>query len=172
MTDLIQIESMRTISITVNGQKIEKSIPESRTLAQFLRYDLGLTGTKIGCEEAECGICTVLVDGTPVDSCIYPVFKADGCEVTTIEGLAQDGELHPLQKAFIDHGAVQCGYCTPGVIMSSLALLEDNPDPSEEDIRHALEGNICRCTGYHNIVTAVKDAAARMARGEAPQPLT
>src|SRR5690606_41902641 len=102
MTDLIQIESMRTISITVNGKKIEKSIPESRTRAQFLSYDLGLTGTKIGCEEAECGICTVLVDGSPVDSCSYPAFEADGCAVTAIEGLAQDGELRPLKKAFVD----------------------------------------------------------------------
>ncbi|HPV05897.1 MAG: molybdopterin cofactor-binding domain-containing protein [Aggregatilineales bacterium] len=169
MTDLIQIESMRTISITVNGKKIEKSIPESRTLAQFLRYDLGLTGTKIGCEEAECGICTVLVDGTPVDSCIYPVFKADGCEVTTIEGLAQDGELHPLQKAFIDHGAVQCGYCTPGVIMTAKALLDQNLNPTDTDIKIALKDTFCRCTGYTSIINAIHSAASEL-RGEGPIP--
>src|SRR5690606_15856842 len=130
---------MTVIKLTVNGTPIEKDIPESRTLAQLLRYDLGLTGTKIGCEEAECGICTVLVNGVPVDSCIYPAFKAQGASITTIEGLAHSGELHALQTAFIDHGAVQCGFCTPGLIMTAKALLDSHPDPTDHDIKVALK---------------------------------
>jgi len=144
-------------------------VPESRTLAQFLRQDLGLTGTKIGCEEAECGICTVLVDGLPVDSCIYPAFKAQGSQVTTIEGLA-NGDLHPLQKNFIDHGAVQCGFCTPGLIMTSSALLEENPDPDDHAIKVALKDTYCRCTGYTSVINSIKSAAREM-RGEAPLPV-
>ncbi len=158
---------MSTIRLTVNGQTVEKDVPESRTLAQFLRYDLGLTGTKIGCEEAECGICTVLVNGVPVNSCIYPLFKAQGAEVLTIEGLAQGTRLHPLQRAFIEHGAVQCGFCTPGLIMTAKALLDTNPDPSEEDIKAALKDTYCRCTGYVSVIHAIR-AAAQELRGEAP----
>src|SRR5690348_16342317 len=130
---------MSQINITVNGKAHDRDIADSRTLAQFLRLDLGLTGTKIGCEEAECGICTVLVDGTPVDACIYPAFKAQGRSITTIEGLAEGEILHPLQSNFIRHGAVQCGYCTPGLIMTSAALIEENPDPNEHDIKVALK---------------------------------
>ncbi|MFP4323443.1 MAG: (2Fe-2S)-binding protein, partial [Anaerolineales bacterium] len=137
---------MPELNLTINGTDYTRDVPASRTLAQFLRYDLGLTGTKIGCEEAECGICTVLVDGLPVDSCMYPAFKAQGRSITTIEGLA-NGNLHPVQQAFIDHGAVQCGFCTPGLIMTSAALLEENTDPSEKDIKIALKDTYCRCTG-------------------------
>jgi xanthine dehydrogenase molybdenum-binding subunit len=161
---------MTAITLTVNGHLHTLDISESRTLAQLLRTDLGLTGTKIGCEEAECGICTVLVDGTPVDSCVYPAFKAAGRSITTIEGLAHGDELHPLQSEFIRHGAVQCGFCTPGLIMTSAALLEDHPDPATDDIRHALKDTFCRCTGYTSVISAIKSAAAKK-RGEAGLPV-
>ncbi len=161
---------MSQINITVNGQGHELDVPESRTLAQFLRLDLGLTGTKIGCEEAECGSCTVLVDGTPVDSCIYPAFKASGRSITTIEGLADGETLHPLQSNFIRHGAVQCGYCTPGLIMTSSALLDENPDPNEHDIKVALKDTYCRCTGYTSVISAIQ-SAAREKRGLPPLPV-
>lgn len=161
---------MSQLNITINGKNYELDIPESRTLAQLLRYELGLTGTKIGCEEAECGICTVLVDGTPVDSCIFPAFKAQGRSVTTIEGLAHGDELHPLQHNFINHGAVQCGFCTPGLIMTSAALLEENPNPTDHDIKVALKDTFCRCTGYTSVMQAIKSAASEI-RGEAPLPV-
>jgi selenium-dependent xanthine dehydrogenase len=144
-------------------------VPESRTLAEVLRYDLGLTGTKIGCEEAECGLCTVLVDGLPVDSCIYPAFKAHGRQVTTIEGLAQGDQLHPLQRAFIEHGAVQCGFCTPGLIMTAKALLDGNPNPTPHDIKVALKDTLCRCTGYASVVNAILSASGEL-RGEGATP--
>ena len=160
---------MSHISITINGQLIEREAAESRTLAEFLRLDLGLTGTKIGCEEAECGICTVLVDGTPVDSCIYPLFKAQGAHVLTVEGLADGETLHPLQEAFLDHGAVQCGFCTPGLLMTAKALIEGNPDPSEHDIKVALKDTYCRCTGYQSVIEAIR-AAAHKKRGAGDQP--
>ncbi|MCC6904599.1 MAG: molybdopterin-dependent oxidoreductase [Anaerolineae bacterium] len=159
---------MAWITITVNGERIEREVDPSRTLAQFLRLDLGLTGTKIGCEEAECGICTVQVNGTPVDSCIYPLMKARNAEVVTIEGLATGEKLHPLQEAFIEQGAVQCGYCTPGLIMNAKALLERNPDPTDHDIRVALKDTFCRCTGYMAVRRAIHAAAAAQ-RGE-PMP--
>lgn len=161
---------MTELNITVNGKNYSLEVDESRTLAQFLRQDLGLTGTKIGCEEAECGICTVWVDGQSVDSCIYPVFKAEGSHITTIEGLAQGDELHPMQKNFIDHGAVQCGYCTPGLIMTSAALIEDNANPSEHDIKVALKDTLCRCTGYSSVIRAIQSAAAEK-RGEGALPV-
>jgi xanthine dehydrogenase molybdenum-binding subunit len=160
---------MTTLKLTVNGKNHDLDVPESRTLAQVLRYDLGLTGTKIGCEEAECGSCTVLVDGVPVDSCIYPAFKAQGTTITTIEGLAQNGELHPLQKAFIEHGAVQCGFCTPGLIMTSSALLHSNPDPTDQDIKVALKDTYCRCTGYNSVFNAIHAAASEL-RGDGVVP--
>ncbi len=162
-------ESMTTLKLTVNGHAHDLDVPEARTLAEVLRLDLGLTGTKIGCEEAECGICTVLVDGVPVDSCIYPAFKAQGAQVTTIEGLAENGELHALQRAFIEHGAVQCGFCTPGLIMTAKALLEANPDPSDHDIKVALKDTFCRCTGYTSVIRAIRSAASE-ARGDGPIP--
>lgn len=161
---------MSPIEITVNGHDYRMEVPESRTLAQFLRLDLGLTGTKIGCEEAECGICTVLVDGVPVDSCIYPAFRAQGRSVTTVEGLAHGEELHPIQSQFIRHGAVQCGFCTSGLMMTSAALIEENPDPSEQDIKVALKDTYCRCTGYTSVMDAIR-SAARQQRGEAPLPV-
>lgn len=161
---------MAELQVVVNGEAITRDVPESRTLAQFLRLDLGLTGTKIGCEEAECGICTVLVDGLPVDSCIYPVWKAQGKTITSIEGLAHGQDLHPLQSNFIAHGAVQCGFCTPGLIMTSAALLEDHADPTDDDIKHALKDTFCRCTGYTSVIQAIK-SAARERRGLPPLPV-
>lgn len=158
---------MAELRIIVNEQEHIRDVDESRTLAHFLRLDLGLTGTKIGCEEAECGICTVLVDGTPVDSCIYPVFKAQGRSITTIEGLAEGEQLHPLQSNFVTHGAVQCGYCTPGLIMTSAALLDEHPDPTDEDIKGALKDTFCRCTGYTSVMQAIR-SAAREKRGLPP----
>ena len=137
-------------------------------LSQVLRLDLGLTGTKIGCQEAECGSCTVLVNGLPVDTCTFPALKAQGAEIVTIEGLAQDGELHPLQKAFIEHGAVQCGFCTPGLIMNAKALIDENPDPSEHDIKVALKDTLCRCTGYASVIDAIQSAASEV-RGDGAQ---
>ncbi|MBU0679371.1 MAG: molybdopterin-dependent oxidoreductase [Verrucomicrobia bacterium] len=154
---------MSLLKLTINGKPIEVDVPQSRTLAQVLRYDLGLTGTKIGCNEAECGICTVLVDGTPVDSCIYPAFKAQGASVETIEGLSRNGELHPLQQAFLDHGATQCGICTPGLIMTAKALIDEKKAAGEEvtdrDIKIALKDTYCRCTGYQSVISAIKAAA-------------
>lgn len=161
---------MTILNITVNNVRYTRDVPESRTLAQFLRLDLGLTGTKIGCEEAECGICTVQVDGVPVDSCIYPLFKAQGRDVVTIEGLANGRELHPLQRQFIRHGAVQCGFCTSGLIMTGDALLEENKDPSENDIKVALKDTYCRCTGYTSVIQAIQSAAREM-RGDKPLPV-
>ncbi len=161
---------MSELQLIVNGQSHTLDVPESRTLAELLRLDLGLTGTKIGCEEAECGICTVLVDGTPVDSCIYPAFKAQGCQITTIEGLAQGEELHPVQRNFIDHGAVQCGFCTPGLIMTSKALLDEKPDPSDHDIKVALKDTFCRCTGYTSVFSAIHSAASEL-RGDGALPV-
>lgn len=161
---------MTHLAITVNGRDYALDIDPSRTLAHFLRYDLGLTGTKIGCEEAECGICTVLVDGVPVDSCIYPALKAQGRTITTVEGLAQGEELHPIQRQFVRHGAVQCGFCTPGLMMTASALIDENPNPSEQDIKIALKDTFCRCTGYTSVMDAIRSAAAEK-RGEAPLPV-
>jgi xanthine dehydrogenase molybdenum-binding subunit len=156
---------MSQLQLIVNDHPYDLDVPESRTLAHVLRYDLGLTGTKIGCEEAECGICTVLVNGLPVDSCIFPAFKAQGAAVTTIEGLAQNGELHALQKAFVEHGAVQCGFCTPGLIMNAKALLNRNSNPTDHDIKVALKDTLCRCTGYTSVIHAIQSAASEL-RGE------
>ncbi len=161
---------MTALKLTVNGQTHHLDVPESRTLAHVLRYDLGLTGTKIGCEEAECGICTVLVNGTPVNSCIYPAFKAQNATITTIEGLApEQDQLHPLQSAFIEHGAVQCGFCTPGLIMTAKALIDENPRPDEHDIKVALKDTYCRCTGYTTVISAIQSAASEL-RGDGPIP--
>jgi selenium-dependent xanthine dehydrogenase len=160
---------MSTLKLTVNGQTHDLNVPESRTLAQVLRHDLKLTGTKIGCQEAECGSCTVLVNGVPVNSCIYPAFRAQGAAITTVEGLAQGDELHPLQKAFIEHGAVQCGFCTPGLIMTAKALIDGNPNPDDHDIRVALKDTLCRCTGYTSVINAIKSAASEL-RGDGAIP--
>ncbi len=155
---------MTTLAITlhVNGHRYDLAVEPHRTLLNVLREDLGLTGTKQNCLEAECGVCTVLVDGQAVNSCIYPVLHAVGKEVTTIEGLAVGGELHPMQRAFLQFQAVQCGYCIPGMIMSAVALVNENPDPTDEDIIAGLAGNLCRCTGYAKIIEAVHAAADEM----------
>jgi carbon-monoxide dehydrogenase small subunit len=150
------------LHFTVNNQPVELMIEPHLTLSEVLRESLALTGTKEGCGTGDCGACTVLLNGDPVSSCLMLAAEADGMEITTVEGLAKNDELHPVQQAFIDHGAVQCGFCTPGILMSSVALLARNPKPSEEDIREALSGNLCRCTGYDKIVRAVQAAAEVM----------
>jgi len=149
----------RTINVRINGCPETHEVAANATLLEFLREDLNLTGTKEGCNEGECGACVVLVDDLAVNSCLMLAVEADGHDVTTIEGIGGAGNLHPLQKAFLQHQAVQCGFCTPGMIMTALALIKQNPDPTEDDIRHALSGNLCRCTGYRQILDAVKDAA-------------
>jgi len=150
------------VKITVNGTTYERDVAPRTLLVHFLREDLGLTGTKIGCDTSQCGSCTVHVNGLALKSCTMFAVQADGCEITTIEGLAQDGVLHPMQESFWEKHGLQCGYCTPGMIMASIALLQNQPHPSEEEIRHGLEGNLCRCTGYQNIVAAVKAASEKM----------
>ena len=149
----------KAIQLSVNGQQVQVFVGGSETLLDCLRNQLGLTGTKKGCDQGDCGACTVLVDGIPVNSCLMLALEAHGKDITTIEGLAQEGGLHPLQEAFISHNAVQCGFCTPGMILTAAALLKENPHPSEREIRHYLQGNLCRCTGYGKIVQAVQAAA-------------
>lgn len=148
-----------TIHTTVNGESYERAVPAHRTLADFLRRDLGLTGTKIGCETGDCGACSVLLDGALVASCLVLAVEADGKQVLTVEGLAKGAELHPLQEAFVQEGAIQCGYCTPGMLMASKALLDENTQPTAGQVRDALGGNLCRCTGYVRIVDAVMHAS-------------
>ncbi len=150
------------ITFTLNGREARAHIEPQDTLLQVLREQFGLLGTKEACREGECGACTVLIEGDAVVSCIYPAHKAAGKCITTIEGLRQGDRLHPIQQAFIDTGAVQCGYCTPGMVLSAKALLDRDPDPSEETIKHAMSGNICRCTGYTRIIQAVQLAAERL----------
>lgn len=157
------------LTATVNGKPVDLYVPPNRRLVDLLREDLDLTGTKEGCGEGECGACTVLVDGRPVNSCLVLAPEVDGCEIITIEGLAQNGQLHPLQEAFLEAGAVQCGFCTPGMILAAKALLDVNPNPDEEAIKTAISGNLCRCTGYAKIVAAVRLATAKLARGEEDQ---
>jgi aerobic carbon-monoxide dehydrogenase small subunit len=151
----------RTISVEVNGEVYERDVPARRLLVHFLRDDLDLTGTHIGCDTGNCGACTIHLDGAPVKSCMLLALQADGAKVQTVEGLASDGELTALQQSFSEHHALQCGYCTPGMLMSATALLERNPRPSEEEVKVALQGNICRCTGYVNIIEAVMAAGGR-----------
>jgi carbon-monoxide dehydrogenase small subunit len=151
------------VRLTVNGRSVQVDAAPDETLLTLLREDLGLTGTKDGCGEGECGACTVLLDGEAVNACLVLAAQVDGHEVLTIEGLAAGGELHPIQRAFIEAGAVQCGFCTPGAIMSAVALLARYPDPDEREIRQALSGNLCRCTGYAKMVQAVRRAAREMA---------
>jgi carbon-monoxide dehydrogenase small subunit len=147
------------VQFTINGQPVEAVVEPNRTLLQFLREDLGLTGTKHGCGLGDCGACTVILDGQPVNSCLVLAIQANGGEVLTIEGLAENGKLHPIQQAFVDKGAIQCGFCTPGMILSAKALLDANPKPTEQEIRMAISGNLCRCTGYQKIVEAIDEAA-------------
>ena len=151
----------KQIRIKVNGRTNEVSVPVGRLLVDLLREDLKLTGTKMACGEGECGACTVLLNGKPVPSCLMLAVEADGCEITTIEGLSEGERLDPLQEGFISEGAAQCGFCTPGMILTARALLNEKPNPTEEEIRRALSGNLCRCTGYGAIVRAVQTAAER-----------
>jgi carbon-monoxide dehydrogenase small subunit len=148
------------VTVTVNGEQRSAEVEPRLLLVHFLRQTLGLTGTHVGCDTTSCGACTVLLDGTPVKSCTVLAVQADGREVETVEGLARGGELHPIQQAFHEQHGLQCGFCTPGMMLTATALLAENPEPSEEEIRWALSGNICRCTGYQNIVKAVQSAAA------------
>jgi carbon-monoxide dehydrogenase small subunit len=150
---------MTEIALTVNGSRCEADVEPRQLLAYFLRDQLGLKGTNVGCDTSSCGACTVLVDSESVKSCTVFAVQADGCEVTTVEGLVQGDELHPVQQAFHEQHALQCGYCTPGFVMATISLLAETPNPSEVEIRDGLEGNLCRCTGYHNIVRAVQAAA-------------
>jgi len=152
----------RSVSFTLNGKKMEVEVEPRMLLVHLLREELDLTGTHIGCDTTQCGACTVFMDGASVKSCTIFGVQAAGADILTIEGLKQDGDLHPLQQAFWDEHGLQCGYCTPGMIMSAYGLLRDNPSPTEQEIREGLRGNLCRCTGYHNIVKAVQSAAASM----------
>ncbi len=150
---------MRTLDFILNGEACHTEIPEDATLLKVLRDILHLTGTKEGCGEGDCGACTVLVDGRSVNSCLFPAVQAEGCQIMTIEGVEAHPELARIQKAFVDYGAVQCGFCSPGMIMSTVALLQKNPKPTEEEIRRGLSGNICRCTGYQAMVDAIQSLA-------------
>ena len=156
---------MSTISVTVNGRTYTSDVEPRTLLVHYLREQLNLTGTHIGCDTSQCGACVVHMNGESVKSCTVLAVQADGAQITTIEGLAQNGQLHPLQEGFWEKHGLQCGFCTPGMIMAAHDLLEHNPNPSDDEIRHGLEGNLCRCTGYQNIVRAVQYAAAKM-RGE------
>ncbi len=157
------MSELHGVTVTVNGRRFERRVESRLLLSDFLRHDLGLTGTHVGCEHGVCGACTVLLDGEPVRSCLMLAVQVDGHEMTTVEGLAagEDGGLHPLQQAFWESHGLQCGFCTPGFLMTLVPFLDENPDPSEDEIRHAISGNLCRCTGYQHIVDAVKLAAER-----------
>ncbi|MCH8141832.1 MAG: (2Fe-2S)-binding protein [Proteobacteria bacterium] len=150
------------VTLTVNGSEHQLDVPENTLLVDLIREELRLTGTHVGCDTTQCGACTVLVDGLAVKSCTLLAVQAHGSQITTIEGLAQDGELHPLQEGFWEEHGLQCGFCTPGMIMTLYQVLERNPDPTEQEIRHSLAGNLCRCTGYHNIIKATQYAAKKL----------
>jgi len=152
------------VSITVNGVRRRGDVEARLLLVHYLRESLGLTGTNVGCDTSQCGSCTVLMDGKAVKSCTVLTVQANGAKITTIEGLASNGKLHPLQEAFREKHGLQCGFCTPGMVLTAANLIEKNPKPSDADIRHGLEGNLCRCTGYQNIVAAVREGAARLAK--------
>lgn len=154
-----------TVQVTVNGQSYSRDVEPRMLLVQLIREELRLTGTHIGCDTTYCGACTIVLDGEPVKSCTMLAAQADGSEILTVEGLEKDGELHPLQEAFSEHHGLQCGYCTPGMLMSSYALLERNPSPDLKQIRKGVQGNLCRCTGYHNIFKSIEAAAAKMREG-------
>ncbi len=158
---------MANVSVTVNGVARQADVEPRTLLVYFLRETLGLTGTNVGCDTTSCGSCTVLVDGESVKSCNLLAVQVDGREVTTIEGMATDGQMHPIQEAFHRNHGLQCGYCTPGMIMAAASYLKENPDPTDEQIRESLEGNLCRCTGYHNIVKSILDAAGQMSGAKA-----
>ena len=153
---------MAKVNVKINGKKITKEVPDNAILSDFLRDELALTGTHVGCDTSQCGACVIHLDENSVKSCTILVADCDGSEITTIEGLASNGKMHPMQEAFKKHHGLQCGFCTPGMVMSAVDLLQKNKNPSEQEIRDWLEGNICRCTGYQGIVAAVKDAASKM----------
>ena len=153
---------MSSVSLKINGKEVSASIPDNTILTDFLRKNLGLTGTHVGCDTSQCGACVVHVDGVSVKSCTMLAVQADGKEITTIEGIGDGDNLHPMQEAFKEHHGLQCGFCTPGMIMSAIEFVTENRNPSEVEVREALEGNICRCTGYHNIVKSVQAAAEKM----------
>jgi carbon-monoxide dehydrogenase small subunit len=162
----------RTIALTVNGKRYEKGVEVRVTLADFIRHYLGLTGTHLGCEHGVCGACTILLDGRSARSCLMLAVQADGHEILTVEGIApNDQELHPLQEAFRDNHGLQCGFCTPGMLTTLIEFLRDNPDPTEQEVRVAISGNLCRCTGYQGIVLAALDAAKRLQGARVPQPV-
>ncbi len=150
---------MPTVSMTVNGKPVSGEVETPTLLVEFIRESIGLTGTHVGCDTSQCGACCVLLDGKSIKSCTCLALEAEGCDVTTIEGLEVNGELHPMQAAFREHHGLQCGFCTPGMVMSAVDLVSGNPDPDEAEVREWLEGNLCRCTGYHNIVEAIQTAA-------------
>ena len=160
----------QTIRVRVNGREYERTVEARRLLADFLRHDLGLTATHLGCEHGVCGACTIIVDGESVRSCLLFAVQADGADIQTLEGLADGDELHPLQQAFWDHHALQCGFCTSGFLMTAVDVLQKTPNPSEDEIRHALSGNLCRCTGYANIVKAVRAVAEQSGASGADGP--
>lgn len=151
----------RLVTLTVNGKMHEVAVAPNRTLVDLIRYDLGLTGAKKGCELGDCGTCTVIMDGRPVNSCLVLAVEANGRDILTIEGVETDKGLHPLQRSFVEKGAIQCGFCSPGMILSAKSLLDRNPKPDEREIRKAISGNLCRCTGYQKIVEAIKDASEK-----------
>ena len=152
----------KVISLTVNGKKYEIAVKTNQTLLEVLRDEMGLTGTKEGCGEGDCGACAVLMDGKAVNSCLVLAVRANGRDIVTVEGLSEGGKLHPLQEAFVEHGAIQCGFCSPGMLISGKALLEKNPHPSEEETRLAISGNLCRCTGYQKIVESIMSAGEKI----------
>jgi len=156
-----KFDGKQQLQMTVNGRSVDLSVKPSWTLLHVLREELGMTGTKKGCEQGDCGACTVLLDGLPVNACLVLALQAQGCEVETIEGLGAPENLHPLQQSFLENGAVQCGFCTPGTLMSASSLRRDNPSPSLDEIRRGISGNLCRCTGYTKIVRAIQQAASR-----------
>ena len=163
MTELaVEAPRLNTVEVTVNGASRSAAVEARLLLVHFLRETLGLTGTHIGCDTSSCGVCTVLLDGVPVKSCTMFAVQANGHEITTVEGLAQGGTLHAIQEGFHEEHGLQCGFCTPGMMLTSVALLAQNPDPTAEEIRWAISGNLCRCTGYQNIVKAVQNAAAKL----------
>jgi aerobic carbon-monoxide dehydrogenase small subunit len=150
------------VTLRVNGQAYSRTVEPRKLLVDFIRQDLGLTGTHVGCEHGVCGACTIVVNGEPVKSCLMLAVQAQGADVRTVEGLARDGELHPIQRAFHEHHALQCGFCTPGMLLAALTLLEENADPTEDEVKAEMDGNLCRCTGYYNIVDAVLAAGRDM----------
>lgn len=169
MSSTLPTTAQTAVTLTVNGRQRTAPTEDRTLLVNFLRNELGLTGTHVGCQTGQCGACTVVLDGQAVKGCMVLAAQAQGHEVMTVEGMAKGTELHPIQEAFWQEHGLQCGYCTPGMLLSTMTLLQDNPDPDEAEIRHGLEGNICRCTGYHNIVKSVQEAARRTSAAASPE---